>query len=171
MNRKPINTEICKVKNLNEDDVEAVYLLETENFSQAWTQAQIRKAIQSKNFLFLGIFDKDILVAYLFAQCFPSIEKLNMGECEIINIATTSKHRRKGLAEALLNYLISFVNQKQADSILLEVRESNFPAFNLYSKLGFKIVGRRKNYYPPLLSENKEEKNEDAIIMKFICIK
>ena len=39
----------------------------------------------------------------------------------------------------------------------LEVREGNAPAIALYEKLGFREVGRRKNYYP--------ESKEDAVLM------
>ena len=41
--------------------------------------------------------------------------------------------------------------------LTLEVREGNAPAIALYEKLGFREVGRRKNYYP--------ERKEDAVLM------
>ena len=41
--------------------------------------------------------------------------------------------------------------------LTLEVRESNLPAIRLYEKLGFQVVGRRKNYY--------REEHEDALLM------
>ena len=39
----------------------------------------------------------------------------------------------------------------------LEVRESNYSAINLYESVGFKIYGKRKNYYA--------DNHEDAYIM------
>ena len=39
----------------------------------------------------------------------------------------------------------------------LEVRESNITAINLYESMGFKIYGKRKNYYA--------DNHEDAYIM------
>ena len=39
----------------------------------------------------------------------------------------------------------------------LEVRASNEPAKNLYKKLGFQEIGRRKRYYA--------DNNEDALVM------
>jgi ribosomal-protein-alanine N-acetyltransferase len=48
-------------------------------------------------------------------------------------------------------------NRLGIQKITLEVRDSNTAARNLYEKLGFVSVGRRKRYY----SDN----NEDAIIM------
>ena len=41
--------------------------------------------------------------------------------------------------------------------VTLEVRKSNLVAINLYQKLGFEIVGTRKNYY--------FDNREDALIM------
>ena len=41
---------------------------------------------------------------------------------------------------------------------MLEVRQSNFKAINLYEKCGFKVIYVRKNYY----------KDENALIMEAI---
>jgi ribosomal-protein-alanine N-acetyltransferase len=46
---------------------------------------------------------------------------------------------------------------ERAESIWLEVRESNRTARNLYEKLGFAPVGKRRKYY----SDNEE----DAMVM------
>ena len=50
------------------------------------------------------------------------------------------------------------VKETGAESIFLEVRQSNVPALSLYKKLGFEELGIRKNFY--------EHPVEDAIIMK-----
>ncbi len=175
---------------LSINDLDALYRIECDNFSHPWTKEQLKKALESNNFLFLGIFEslndktstkqvednqilqntqdnqnKKNLAAYLTVQCLPSRQKLKDGECEIINIATSKAHRRNGLAEELLNFLLLFVKQNKADSILLDVRETNIPALCLYKKIGFVEVGRRKNYYTQVF-ENKEYQ-EDAIIMKY----
>jgi ribosomal-protein-alanine N-acetyltransferase len=56
----------------------------------------------------------------------------------------------------LLQELIQRAESEPAAAILLEVRESNLPARQLYEKHGFREVGRRRTYYkdPP----------EDAIL-------
>ena len=41
--------------------------------------------------------------------------------------------------------------------LTLEVRAGNAPAIGLYEKLGFREVGRRKNYY--------REEGEDALLL------
>lgn len=62
------------------------------------------------------------------------------GEVEVLNLATALESRRQGIAKALLN---SF----EADTVFLEVRESNHPARKLYETLGFVVVGTRPEYY------------------------
>ena len=72
---------------------------------------------------------------------------------DIINIAVAEVSQNKGIGETLINYL---VNNTSADKIMLEVRENNAPALNLYNKCGFIEINRRKKYYD----------GEDAIIME-----
>lgn len=78
-------------------------------------------------------------------------------ECEILNIAVSPEFRRKGIAEGLLNFVFGKAAEKRCDTLMLEVRESNFAARSLYEKLGFYAVGRRKGYYT--------NPSEDAILM------
>jgi ribosomal-protein-alanine N-acetyltransferase len=47
---------------------------------------------------------------------------------------------------------------KQSSVILLEVRQSNNAAINLYKSFGFKEIGVRKKYY----------KDEDALMLRLI---
>ena len=49
-------------------------------------------------------------------------------------------HRRKGYGVRAYNLLIPFLfDTPQINELFLEVLETNMPAFNLYSKLGFQI--------------------------------
>ena len=74
---------------------------------------------------------------------------------DIINIAVAEYCQNKGIGETLINYLI---NNTESDKIMLEVRENNASALNLYNKCGFSEINRRKKYYD----------GEDAIIMERI---
>ena len=65
-------------------------------------------------------------------------------KCEIIDIFVKKENRNKGIACKLI-YEIS--RDFTVDNITLEVSENNKNAINLYSKLGFMIVAKRKNYY------------------------
>lgn len=88
---------------------------------------------------------------------------LGYGEIRVVldegcleKIAVAPEYRRQGVAEAILSAYLRFGREHLA-FLTLEVRESNEAAIGLYEKLGFKVVGRRKNYYSDL--------HEDAILM------
>lgn len=72
---------------------------------------------------------------------------------DIVNIAVDSRFQHKGIAYQLINYLL---DKTESNKLMLEVRESNIKAINLYKKCGFSEIHRRKNYYG----------TEDAIIME-----
>ncbi|PHR64682.1 MAG: ribosomal-protein-alanine N-acetyltransferase [Idiomarina sp.] len=81
-------------------------------------------------------------------------------EWTIMNVVVSSAFQRQGLGEALVRHVCELAQNKHA-SVFLEVRESNQPAIALYTKLGFKSLGRRKGYYPTASGER-----EDAIVMQ-----
>lgn len=68
------------------------------------------------------------------------------GDCEclptIANLATSTKHRRQGIASSLLNSARTYVQRHlSSNKIALYVQESNKGAVALYSKHGFKCDG------------------------------
>lgn len=81
------------------------------------------------------------------------------GEVTLLNIAIAPTEQGNGYGVYLLKHLLESVKDKGAESIWLEVRESNHKAINLYSSLEFNEVTRREGYYP---SGNSRE---DAIVM------
>lgn len=66
---------------------------------------------------------------------------------EIENVVVAADHRRGGVGSALILELLQKATHGRATSVLLEVRESNAPARQLYEKIGFSEVGRRNDYY------------------------
>ena len=66
--------------------------------------------------------------------------EIEPGLVEVDFIATHKDYERQGLASRLLNSL-------KDDKIWLEVSEANKKAEKFYSKLDFKVVGRRSQYY------------------------
>ena len=80
-----------------------------------------------------------------------------LDEGYISNVAVSPEYRRLGIADALIRELVSKSEEKLLSFVTLEVRESNTPAIELYSKNGFTEVGLRKNYY--------EKPVENAILM------
>ena len=68
-------------------------------------------------------------------------------EGQITNIATHPDYRRRGYGRAIVESLKKYAKNNGLNSISLEVRESNRAAIELYTKLGFKVEGKRKDFY------------------------
>ena len=71
-------------------------------------------------------------------------------ECSLLYALVHSQHRRRGLARQFLQDLQQLAVLRSAETIFLEVRESNAAAIALYRGEGFSLCGERENYYPPV---------------------
>lgn len=79
------------------------------------------------------------------------------GEAQLYSIAIDANYRGQGIGEMLLSHMIDRSREAGCDVMTLEVRSGNAAAIELYRKLGFKEVGRRRAYY--------RKEGEDAILM------
>jgi ribosomal-protein-alanine N-acetyltransferase len=79
-------------------------------------------------------------------------------EMHINNIAAHPDYRRQGVGRKLIEQAISEGTLRGVEFVLLEVRASNEIAQNLYKKMGFNYVSRRRDYY--------RSPTEDAFVMK-----
>ena len=96
--------------------------------------------------LLVDIENKEIR-GYLYAQNL-------IDHVDLLSIVVDYKYRKNNIGTNLMNYLIN--NYCYHKDIFLEVAIDNIPAISLYTKLGFKVVNIRKNYY----------NNKDAFLMK-----
>ena len=79
-------------------------------------------------------------------------------EGEILNLAVTPLHRRRGLGRALVRHVLGRLARRMVKIVFLEARQSNTAARRLYESLGFVGVGRRPGYY--------RRPVEDAVILR-----
>lgn len=99
------------------------------------------------------IADEDGAVGgFLIARC-------DLDEWELENIVVAPDRRHGGIGGQLVGALLHQATESGATSVLLEVRESNQPARQLYKKFGFLEAGRRPNYYA--------SPAEDALLVKY----
>ncbi len=91
---------------------------------------------------------KDNIIGYIFTHKVDN-------DVQILNFAIDIAYQHQGYGEKLLYHVMGQLDEY--NSIILEVRKSNFPAINLYLKFGFSELGIREKYY---------NDGEDAIIMK-----
>lgn len=95
-----------------------------------------------------------------------TICRLVADEVTLMNIAVHPSHQGKGYGERLLTDILDYADnhhQQPTLTIFLEVRESNKSAIALYKKHGFRDIGRRPGYYPPIPPASK---HETAIVMR-----
>ena len=79
-------------------------------------------------------------------------------ELHINNLASHRDYRRIRVGRALMEAALDEAGRRGVGHVLLEVRASNEAAQELYRNLGFRFVGRRRDYY--------RLPTEDALVMK-----
>ena len=125
--------------------------IEQRSFSVPWTEAMLRLQLDPNSHVFLTAETADGLVAGYVGMMYI------LDEGYISNVAVAPEHRRRGVADMLLDALAERARALRLRFLTLEVRASNGPAIALYEKHGFSQVGRRPNYY--------EKPREDALLM------
>lgn len=73
--------------------------------------------------------------------------KIIIDEAELMNIVVNKTFRHSGIGTLLLNKLLKICEEKNLDSIFLEVNEKNLNAQKLYKNFDFETISIRKNYY------------------------
>jgi [ribosomal protein S18]-alanine N-acetyltransferase len=147
----PNSTRRCsvdrvKLRRATSADIPSVRQLERQTATAAhWSTAQYEALFAA------GAQPRIVLIAadeptnapihgFLVARCLPD-------DWEIENLVVGEQCRRCGVGLALVRELLAEAANGGVASVNLEVRESNFPATQLYEKIGFKLNGQRKNYY------------------------
>jgi ribosomal-protein-alanine N-acetyltransferase len=75
-----------------------------------------------------------------------ALSRIVADEAELLLLAVSPRFRRKGIGMALVERSRAITRQRNGFRLHLEVRHNN-PAIELYSKAGFRLVGRRPGYY------------------------
>ncbi|MET0943327.1 MAG: ribosomal protein S18-alanine N-acetyltransferase [Mesorhizobium sp.] len=89
------------------------------------------------------------------------LARLAAGEAEILTIAVARTHRRQGLGRQLMEAVLRRLHAQRAESLFLEVDETNLPAIALYRRLGFQEVGKRPAYY-----QTADKRKANALVMR-----
>jgi ribosomal protein S18 acetylase RimI-like enzyme len=152
------------IRKLQESDLAALVALDMASFEKPWTEASLREELVHPDAQNWGDFANEIPLNPPFSKGeeFPPFVKGGLGgiliaailtrlvgdERWIFRIMTHPDFRRQGLAQRLLEAL-------PKEPLWLEVSEHNLSAIRFYEQAGFKIVSKRRDYYP-----------EDAWVMR-----
>ncbi len=147
------------------EDVPQAVEIETQCFSQPWSEKSFQDSLAREDTLFLVCEEQNSEKAQKSLGVFGNHScitgyigmYISFEEADITNVAVSPSHRQKGYGNALVASAIQKAKEKQIERIFLEVRVSNLPAIALYKKMGFENLGVRKNFY--------DYPKEDAYIM------
>ncbi len=135
---------------LGESALDGVAELERLCFSEPWSRNSLE--LLTKEGIGVGMVCSSGGVVCAYGGMIVAVD-----EGQITNIATHPDFRRMGYGRAIVESLIKYAKYNGLASISLEVRESNKAAIELYTKLGFKVEGKRKDFY--------KKPTENALIM------
>lgn len=155
--------ELCRMA---EEDILQVEKLERECFHTPWTAEMLADTLRnSYDYVWVvkelskELSTEDVSAEKTQKQDILAYCNLRIlaGEGEIMRIAVLPERRRQGLGRKLMEKMLDCARENGCEAMLLEVRESNQNARNLYESYGFSVEGIRKNYY--------QSPQENAVLM------
>ncbi|NLY08285.1 MAG: ribosomal protein S18-alanine N-acetyltransferase [Tissierellia bacterium] len=133
------------------EDISEIMEIENSSFKKGWTENLFYQELTSNDDSYYFVMEES-------GETLGYAGLWNMvGEGHVTVIAVNEKHRGRGIGRKLMERLIFLGVELGTTGITLEVRVDNIPAIELYTSLGFSIVGKRPNYY--------SEDGSDAYIM------
>ncbi len=140
------------IREMHLEDIDRIILIEREIFLFPWSVMNFADSIKA-GYHCRVIEQEDTLIGY-------GIMMMGPDEAHILTLGISAQWHHQGWGGELLKHLICLAKQSNAFSVILDVRESNISAINLYRRLGFKQIAIRKGYYPAMCGR------EDALVMR-----
>jgi ribosomal-protein-alanine N-acetyltransferase len=123
--------------------LDAVMLIMNEAFDpgygEAWTEPQTLSMLALTGVWLSLAWSDDRPAGF-------ALNRIVADEAELLLLAVSPHFRRRGIGMALIERSRMITRQRNGFRLHLEVRHNN-PAIELYSKAGFRLVGRRPGYY------------------------
>lgn len=143
------NSPAVTVRLMSASDVSAAHsILEESPEASIWTKESM---LESANRGIAWVAELDESVAGIL------IGRVAADEFEVLNLAVAEALRRRGVATQLVKVALEGARIAGARQTYLDVRASNKGGIALYERLGFRVCGRRSNYY--------RDPIEDAILL------
>jgi ribosomal-protein-alanine N-acetyltransferase len=139
------------IRGMTSDDLGKVIDVEVAAYEHPWTVGIFRDCLRVGYSCWVYE-DYGTVIAH-------GIVMLSGAEAHVLNLCVHPDCQRRGVGRLMLNHLTQTSRESGADTILLEVRQSNIIAMQLYLSAGFHELGVRSGYYPD------HDGREDAIIL------
>lgn len=136
---------------MTDADLDEVVAIERASYPTPWVRASFRFEIHDNRAAHNHVVRRGGRVAAY--ACVWVVRE----EMKINNFTVHPELRGRGLGSAMMRSLLEWARRRGCTEATLEVRPSNSVARGLYVGRGFRVVGRRKNYY--------RDTGEDALVM------
>lgn len=146
--------EMPQIRRMFMTDLDAVVAIEREVFLFPWTRGNFSDSIDS-GYHCLVLEQHGHIFGY-------GVMIIGPEEAHLLTLGIAAGSQRKGWGERLLRHFISLAKEQLARSMFLDVRESNHVAARLYERIGFRQIGKRRDYYPAMGGR------EDSLVMELI---
>jgi len=153
----PLLDDLQNIRPAIHADIQAVFELNLASFAEAWSLHSLEDALDHGYEINVWQTTHGKLAAYYLGQDV-------LDEVHIMQLAVAPAFRRQGLGIQLTRYILDKKRRESMRHVWLEVRASNVAAQRLYTGLGFRIAGRRKDYYTP---RSEGFPREDARMMRY----
>jgi len=148
-------TEGVRLREMAETDMPRILTLEQELFpDDAWTpemfRAELAQAASRRHYLVAE--DGGTLIGY------AGMMFTGGPEADVVTLGVDQAWWGRGTGTTLLTALVAEAARRGCTEVLLEVREDNPRARQLYLREGFAEIGIRRGYYQP--------SGVDAVVMR-----
>ncbi len=140
------------LRTMTQENLDAVMAIEQTAYSHPWSRGNFRDSL---NPLFDAqcLWFADELLGYFLAM--HGVEEMHL-----LNITVAPAHQGEGWGHMMLDALSLISRNVGAQTLWLEVRQSNARALQVYTRYGFVRVGLRKDSYPA-----DRQQREHAVVM------
>lgn len=141
---------LAVVRAMSTQDLPDVVDNEQNAYSHPWSEGIMRDCLRVGYSCWVCQLD-DIVVGH-------AVMSVAVGEAHLLNICIAPQWQGRGLGRLMLRRMYRVAGENNADTVFLEVRDSNLGARRLYENEGFVEIGQRRGYYPA------KRGREDAIV-------
>lgn len=124
------------------DEIDAILAIEQASFTNPWTREMYLAELKNEGVSFFYLARDKGRRILGFCSFWRVLDELHIN-----NIAVVPEYRRLGVGSALLRRVLDEAARFGIRRTMLEVRQSNAPARQLYEKFGFVVAGTRSKYY------------------------